>query len=90
MVADNALSPTSNLVIGDGASVILDFGGGAGSDGIVAFTGGARAGGPALATAAPAAPALPPAGISTVPEPGTLMLLLVGVLASLVVWRRRS
>ena len=79
-----------NLVIGDGASVILDFGGGVGNDSIAAFTGGtpfltARAATPALA-----APALTPAGISTVPEPSTLMLLLAGALAGVIVWRRRG
>ena len=53
--ADNALSPLSKLVIGDGASVILDFGGGVGNDSLVAFTASA----PALATPALAPPASP-------------------------------
>ena len=34
----NALSPASSLVIGDGASVILNFGGGVGNDSIGGFT----------------------------------------------------
>jgi hypothetical protein len=62
--ADNALSPNSSLVIADGASVILDFGGAGGTSlpGFAAPT-------PALAIAV--APTLAPAGIAAVPEPGT-------------------
>ena len=78
--ADNALSPNSNLVIGDGASVILDFGGGAG--GTALAEGGTFS--PAWA-----APAISPAAISTVPEPGTWTLLLVAVISSLGMWYRR-
>ena len=84
--SSNALSPNSNLMIGDGASVILNFG-----DAGVGFNLG---GAPALAAPFAAAPALagpmaPPAGISTVPEPCSLLLLLVGALVSLLVWRRK-
>ena len=82
--ADNALSPNSNLVIGDGASVVLDFGGGGSGDALPGLAA------PLPAAVVAAAPALAPAGISTVPEPGTLVLLLAGGLAGLVVWRRRS
>ena len=80
--------PASNLVIADGASVILDFGGGAFDvDADVALPRFAAAtfAAPSLAT-----PALSPADVSTVPEPGTLLLLVVGALASLLTWRRRG
>ena len=84
--ADNALSPASNLVIGDGATVILGFGGGASDDSIGVFAGGV----PTLASPAVATPALAPAGISTVPEPGTLLLLVGRGAGRPAVWRRRS
>ena len=83
---DNALSPASNLVIGDGASVVLNFGNVGAGFGLGGFGAPLPAVAPALAE--PVAPV--PAGISTVPEPGTLLLLLAGALAGLVVWRRRS
>ena len=83
--ADNALSPNSTLMIGDGASVVLDFGGGVSDlDPHTVFAT------PSLAGPAFVAPGLSPAGISTVPEPGTLALLLAGTLAGLLVWRQRS
>ena len=84
---DNALSPTSDLVLGDGATVILDFGGASGVGGD-SFRGVPSLAAPALAAPALAAPSLAPAGISTVPEPSALLLLLAGALASLAVWRR--
>ena len=98
---DNALSPASNLVIGDGASVVLNFGNVGAGFGLGGF--GAAAGchgsasalsgsaGQFVGTAALAEPVAPvPAGISTVPEPGTLVLLLVGALAGLLVRRSRK
>ena len=83
---DGALSPNSNLVIGDGASVVLNFGNVGAGFGLGGFAPPLPAVTPALAEPAPPVPA----GISTVPEPSTLLLLLVGALASVVVWRRRS
>ena len=71
---DNALSPASNLVIGDGASVVLNFGNVGAGFGLGGFGAPLPAVAPALAE--PVAPA--PAGISTVPEPGTLALLVAG------------
>ena len=87
---NNALSPYSDLVIADGASVILAFGGGGPFDldqvaGLFAGC-GPVAGGPGIGGSGSQCR---PAGISTVPEPGTLALLLVGALAGLIVWRRR-
>ena len=73
--ADNALSPNSNLVIGDGASVVLDFGGGGSGTRLPGI--GAPLPVPGIGGAV--APA--PAGISTVPEPGTWTLLLAGVIS---------
>ena len=81
---DNALSPASNLVIGDGASVILNFGGATGNDSIGGFTAGV----PQFAAPTLATPALSPAGISTVPEPGTGLLLLVGALGGFLLVRK--
>ena len=49
---DSALSPTSTLVIGDGASVILNFGGGEGTDSMPAFAGVPAFAAPTLATPA--------------------------------------
>ena len=87
---DNALSPTSKLVIADGASVILDFGGGSGIGGDSFLGSLPSLAAPSLAAPALAAPALSPADISTVPEPSTLLLLIAGALAGLIAWRRKS
>ena len=83
--ADNALSPNSNLVIGDGASVILDFGAGGSGDALPGFAAPL----PAAAASTPV-PALAPGGVATVPEPGALALLLAGVLASVGLLLRRQ
>ena len=80
--ADDALSPASNLVIGDGASVILNFGGAGSSQAPPGLS-------PLPATVVAAVPALAPAGISTVPEPGTWALLLAGAISGLGMWYRR-
>ena len=53
--ADNALSPNSNLVIGDGASVVLDFGSGGSDDSLTSLAA------PLPAAVVAAAPALAPA-----------------------------
>ena len=90
VAADNALSPTSNLVIGDGASVVLDFGGGSGIGGNSFLGALPSPAAPSLAAPSLAAPALSPAGISTVPEPGTLVLLVVAVMAIGLRWYRRE
>ena len=86
---NNALSPNSNLLIADGASVILAFGGGGQFD-LDQVGGFSPVPAPSLAAPALSPPSVSPAGISTVPEPGTLTLLLAGTLAGLMVWRRRS
>ena len=65
--ADDALSPTSNLLIGDGASVILGFGGDGSSDSNFVLGGFA-------ALAGDCRPASRWPGISSVPEPGALAL----------------
>ena len=81
--ADNALSPNSNLVIGDGAAVVLDFGSGGSDDSLTSLAA------PLPAAVVATAPALAPAGISTVPEPGTWTLLLAGIVSGFGLWLRR-
>jgi fibronectin-binding autotransporter adhesin len=84
--ADNALSPNSNLVIGDGATVVLDFGGGSG-DAIVTPTIPVPA---ALAIpAVPMAAGLAPGAVSAVPEPSALVLVIAGVLCGAGLWLKR-
>ena len=70
-------------MIGDGASVVLDFGGGGSGDALPGLAA------PLPAAVVAAASILAPAGISTVPEPGTLTLLLAGVVSGFGAWYRR-
>ncbi len=82
----DALSPASNLVIGDGASVVLNFGNVGDGFGLGGF--GAPLPAVASALAEPVAPA--PAGISTVPEPGTLALLAAAIVGLLFPRQRKD
>ena len=66
-------------MIGDGASVVLNFGNVGAGFGLGGFGAPLPAVAPALAESAPPVPA----GISTVPEPGTLVLLLAEPLSGL-------
>jgi fibronectin-binding autotransporter adhesin len=81
--SENALSANSALVIADGASVILDFGGASGNALAIptavvpSFAAPAMIGAPALGS--PLA----------VPEPGTLVLLLVATLGGCGLWLGR-
>jgi autotransporter-associated beta strand protein len=77
--ADNALPPNSNLVIGDGASAVLDFGAGGSSDSLPTAT---------LAESVPHAAALAPAAPASVPEPSALALLAAATGAGLLAWRK--
>jgi fibronectin-binding autotransporter adhesin len=78
--ADNALSPYSNLVIADGASVILDFGGAAGTS-LPGFAAPTPAAAMAAIVSAPA-----PAGVAAVPEPGTLAMLFGALMSGFGLW----
>jgi fibronectin-binding autotransporter adhesin len=85
-----SLSAASTLTIGDGASVILNFGGAAGGgQSLPAFDlPEAIAAESSDVDIAPMLVAAP-AGVAAVPEPGTLALLAAGMLGGLSLWLRR-